>query len=243
MRLKWSRIVIILALAMSFGAEQTIAQSGTPVSTGKQTTIAGNALNLLPEVDTGTVEVITAGERKGTNIPVVVKNNSESAVADVVAKVEIRDNTGKLIGVGDTANGAFARSLKPYLLNPGDVAVGVIYVEGNFAADATYTYLALSSKAPGRSAASNIDVEFGEVNWLGDRVVGEVVNPANKPLISVDLTLICISVEGMPLAADVGAINDEMVPAGATSSFQMTPIYADFAQCENFLISGTGRPG
>ena len=184
MRLHVTRIFSCVAIVaiLSFGLSGVAAQEKASPTPGKaQATLAGNALSLLPDTNNGVVEVIAVGEKNGAEIPVVVRNNSTEAVAGVVVKVEARDPAGKLIGVGESLSN---HAPKPYLLNPGELDLGFVSIDGDIQADAVYTFSVQSEPSPGKFVSFSIDVNFGEVNWLSDRIVGEIINPSDQPLTS-----------------------------------------------------------
>lgn len=229
------RILPVLFATAFILPMMAIAQ--TPTASHVQSTIAGTALHLLPDTNNGEVEVIAAGEPNAQGyIPIVVRNNSDITVGGATAQVAARDAAGKLVGVGETL---INHAMKPYLLNPGDIAIGFIVVQGGVPDGAELTFSATASEPDGFLAARYTDVEFREVNWLQDRIVGEIINRSDKDLEEVYLMVTCFDSEGTPLLSDVMTVG---VGVGAKSGtlFQMGGVFSDLSLCENYLIAGTG---
>jgi hypothetical protein len=228
-------LLVLVALILS--PVGVLAQS--PVAGNAQATIAGNALYLLPDTNNGEVEVIAHGEPSQHGfIPIVVRNNTNDPVVGATAQVAVRDNDDKLVGVGETL---MNHALKPYWLNPGDVAIGFISLDGEMPEGASFEYSATASAPGGFMDDVSIDVEFYDVNWLPNRIVGEFVNPSDRALSSTYLMVTCFDDDGTPVASDVSAIDLDIKP-GTTALFQMGGVFADLSVCERFLIAGTGHP-
>lgn len=213
------------------------ATAQTPVA-DRQPTIAGNAWEFVPDTDNGRLEVIAVGafDPMYGHIPVIVQNNTNDAVSNAVAKVEIKDANGKLIAVGQSST---IFGLSPSLLNPGDIAMGYIDVEGEVAGRYEYVYSVTASPTDDFMAEMMIDVAFGEVTWITDRIVGEVVNPTDRAVTGVSLTIMCFDQDGAPLFASVESLT-ETIPAQSSTTFQANGLFRDLADCERFLIAGTG---
>lgn len=228
----------ILGLSLLVGSPALAADGtlATPTAGTEQRTLGDNAFALLPVSDTKELEIIATGALVNSNIPVIVKNNSSKTVYDVLVKVEARDAAGSLIGSGETPS---SHMLKPSFLKPGDIALGFIYLEGDIQPDAAFKYSVKSSTEAPSYTIYKANVEFGEVNWLGDRIVGELINPASVSVSSVYLMLTCIGDDGVPLLSDVATVN-EAISAGESTTFQMNGVFGDLSLCENFLIAGSG---
>lgn len=230
------RSLILLALLLSV-PWAALAQTPTPAHV--QSTIAGSALDLLPDTNNGEVEVIAHGEPDASGfIPIVVRNNTSHAVGGASAQVAVRDAGGQLIAFGETM---INHAMKPYLLNPGDVAIGFISL-GVVAIpdDAEFTYSAAAGEPDGFMADLNVDVEFVEVNWIDNRIVGMAVNPSDQALSDIYLMATCFDESGMPVLSDVTTAAGP--DANSTTLFQMGGVFGDLSLCERFLIAGTGRP-
>lgn len=232
------RHLVMLALLL---IAPSVAAAQTPTSDHIQPTIAGTALELLPNTDNGEVEVIAFGpiSRFG-ELPVVVRNNTSDVVAGVVVKVEARDADGKLIGVGESSE--FIFGLAPYVLNPGDVSIGTVRLEGEMPSDAEFTFSARAGDPDGFFAGLTADIEFGQIEWIQDRIVGEAINPHDVDLSGVSLQVGCFDADGSPLFVKLEFLTGDDIAAGETSTFQVGGSYTDYDQCENFLISGSGTP-
>lgn len=213
---------------------QTPQSTPAPLEADSQLTIGGTALPLLPVEDTGEVNVVAVGQRTNNSIPVVVRNDTEKIVTNVNVKAEARDTSGTLVGVGETPLG---HDMKPTVLKPGHVSIGFILLDGDLPADATYGYkVSYDSEQNDRRT----DVEMLEVNWLGDRIVGEFRNPGDRPISNTYLTFMCFSEDGTPLVADPAGV-DEIVQSGESASFQVGEYTSGIEACGNFLIAGYGN--
>lgn len=230
------RATFVLIALMMF---PLTASAQTPVAAHAQPTIAGNALHLLPDTGNGAVEVIAHGDLNPFgHIPIVVRNNTNDPVVGATAQVAVRDKAGNLVGVGETLTN---HALKPYRLDPGDIAIGFISLDGQMPDDATFEYSATGSAPGGFMDEMSIDVEFREVNWMPNRIVGEFVNPSDQPLASTYLMVTCFDDDGTPVASDVSTIDLNVAP-DSTALFVMGGVFADLSACERFLIAGAGRP-
>jgi hypothetical protein len=224
----------LLLLAILLLPITVVAQ--TPTSDQKQSTIAGTAFEFLPESDEDEVEVIAHGQIESTRLPVVVRNNTDEVVSGVVAKVEFRDQAGKLIGVSESFE--FFGGLAPYFLNPGDLSIGYIYVEGEIPANAELEFSTRAGDPDDFMSGLYADIEFGEVNWVTDRLVGEAINASDSLISGVSLIALCFDADGNVTSSQTDTIRED-IEAGGTASFQLS-VYQD--DCEHFLIAGTGTP-
>jgi len=217
----------------SSAAGEAAAEASTAVA---QATIGGNALDLLPPGEGDAVAVIVSGPLENGKIPLVVRNNTESAVAGVTVKVEARDASGALVAVGETTGG---QALKPYLLHPGEVAIGFASLQGDVPLDAVLTYAVASEPAPGMMGGFNVDLAFDEVTWLSDRIVGVARNPGDQAVGGTYMNLVCFAPDGTPSRAEPSTIQEDVAPGG-TAPFQIDGGYV--TGCERFLVAATAHP-
>jgi hypothetical protein len=207
-------------------------------SDGQQATVGGNALGLLPTGIADEVSVIASGALEYGQIPLVVRNNTDEAVAGVVVKIELRDTAGELVGVADRDGG---HPMKPYLLQPGDVAIGFVFIEGDVPADSEIEFTTTYEDPPGMLGDFNIDLEFPDVTWLMDRVVGTAVNPSDETIGGYTyMNMVCFDEEGTPIDAEPNVIEEEIGPGDAVTFQGGDLVHA--SNCENFLIAATGHP-
>lgn len=219
-------------------AQDTSSPVASPPTAGVQTTLGGNAFPLLAPGTTEDVEVVAHGEYDGNIIPVLIRNNSGDTVYNIEAKVEVRDASGSLIGVGESSS---SHALKPGILNPGEYAIGWVFLDADVPADAEMTFKALFETEPDFMSDFSINLHFGEINWLQDKIVGEVVNPKDTAVRNVWLNALCIGPNGELLSAEIHNL-DETIPAEGVSAFQMNGgVFGDLTTCENFVISGTAN--
>lgn len=241
------RLLVLVAVLVMIVPGVALAQ--TPEAGHDQPTIAGTAFDLLPvkqrrnSIDPrgGGVEVIVFGPigRFGT-IPAVVRNNSSETVSGIVVKVEARDADGKLLGVGESYE--FFGGFYPYFMNPGDIAIGEVNLDGGIPANAILEFSVTAGDPSDFMADLNADIQFSDVEWLGDRIVGTAVNPHDVDVTGVFMNIACFSSDGDLLFVKWESLTDGDISAGGTSTFQVGGGFSDYDQCENFLIAGTGSP-
>jgi hypothetical protein len=196
-----------------FGTEEVGSLPSTPVA-GAQATLGGNAMHLLPPGEKDRVTVISVGtlESNEIDVPIVVRNNTAEPVAGIVVKGEVRDTQGKLLAVADTDGG---HQLKPYLVNPGEVAVGFVqFGQLDVPVDATFTYSTTFEKAPGAMSDFNIDLVFIEAVWLSDRIVGTVRNPISLAVGGTYMNIVCLSPDGILVDSDPATIQQDIEANG-----------------------------
>lgn len=222
-----------------FGTEEIGPLQSTPVA-GSQATVGGNALHLLPPGERDHVTVVSVGtlEPDDIDVPIVVRNNTAEPVAGIVVKGEIRDSQGSLLAVADTDGG---HQLKPYLVKPGEVAVGFIqFGQLDIPEKANFTYSTIFEEAPGTMSAFNTDLVFIEATWLSDRIVGTVGNPTSLAVGGTYMNIVCLSPDGILIDSDPATIQEDIEPNGE-ATFQAGDTFGDTV-CENFLIAATAHP-
>lgn len=232
------RITLALVAMLAFTGGAT---AQTPEAGHEQATIAGTALDLLPDINSDTVEVIAHGEIDQIgNLPVVVRNNSDDPAIAISVKADIRDANGSLAGVSES--NSLIDSM-PYHLEPGDVALVTLTIQGQMPANPSFAFSVtvgdpddIVTSAMGENI---IDVRFGEVTWLTDRIVGEVVNPSDRVLSSIALTAFCFDENGTPTNATTEPVM-EQIQAEQSTTFQLSGVFNSLVDCEQFLVTGFG---
>lgn len=201
-----------------------------------QRTIGGNALDLLLAGESGEVVLIATGPLERGQIPLAIRNNTDTAVAGTTVKVEAKDASGVLIAVGETTGGQI---LKPYLLQPGEVAIGFASLQGDVPSDATFAFAVDAEEAPGLMGDFIVDLEMQEATWRSDRIVGVARNPAEETVGGTYMNVVCFASDGTPTRAEPATIQEDIEPE-ATATFQIDGAYV--ADCERFLVAATAHP-
>jgi hypothetical protein len=210
----------VAALETAVGTGASIPTPGNVeqvnvLAEGMQLTIGGSALPLLLPCAAGEVSVIANGALENGQMPLVIRNNTDEPVVGSVVKVEFRDAAGSLLGVGDTDGG---HQMKPYRLEQGEVGLGFVYIEGDIPGDAQVTFEATYENPPGMMDDFSVDLQFPEVTWLGDRIVGTAVNPSDQTVGGTYMNFVCFGNDGTPIAAEPSTIQED-IPARAARTF------------------------
>jgi hypothetical protein len=225
--------------AAVYQATPTAPPGATPSGGAKsQSTVGGNALSLLPPGEPGSIVVVAAGQLERSQVPLVVRNNSDAPIAGATVKVEARDAAGNLVAVGETVS---SHQLKPYLLQPGEVAIGFALLTGAVPPASALSFIVDSDQVPGSLGDFNTDLVIDEASWLEDRIVGVARNPTDQVIGSVYANLVCFASDGTPTQAEPSTIQGTIAP-GTTTSFQIGGGMTDASGCETFLVAATGHP-
>ncbi|MGH2551641.1 MAG: hypothetical protein ACRDHN_19830, partial [Thermomicrobiales bacterium] len=165
-------------------------------------------------------------------IPYVVRNGTDKPVFQVIVRAEIRSAAGDLIGAAETD---WVYETKPEALNPGDIGIGYVLVNGEYPADAVYSFTTSYSDT---GVKSSVDFEISEASWVTDHVVGKITNPSESAVEIIILNLVCLDQGGVPIEFAWNALEGQ-VPSGGSIVFQFEPFkFTHSAPCERFLVAG-----
>ncbi|MGH2562239.1 MAG: hypothetical protein ACRDJH_24535 [Thermomicrobiales bacterium] len=197
----------------------------------------GSARGEIPAGTEDQLAVVAMGSRQGHVLPIVVRNNTVTTVADLVATVTVR-------GADDTEiETASSIQLKPRLISPGSLAVGWTYLEREMEGlpeNATID-VELSPGSADASSSGSLDLVVTEASVINqDRIVGFARNPHDQSMRSgASVEVYCLD--------DTGALSfsDGSAPlaatAGATVPFQVT-LRTGAGDCSAFLTVASGLP-
>jgi len=217
------------------------ANSGVPSpQPTKSLYLAGNASPTFPAGDPGKVAVVAQAPLTlpvpsgGETLPIAVRNNTPGSVTEITAQGIVRDAGGKIVGTGTD------QGFHPALLQPGQVALGFIYlgIGTNVPAGSAITVQA-SGKPASSSNTYFADLLVTEVSNTGQQVVGTIKNPrAHAVQAPYSVDVYCIDSSG-GLRAEIGGFADvstDLAP-GATSGFTV-----DLAgtPCPQFIVGASG---
>lgn len=193
---------------------------------------------MLPVGVSEEVELVAIGDFNGSLIPVIVQNNTEEIVYEIEVKVDVRDASGSLVAVGQSQS---THAIKPHVVLPDEYAFGWIFLDVPSIEGMDLKYNVNYEDEPGIFASSLVSLDFGELNWVDDRIVGEVINPSDEDLRGVWMNVVCVDSSGLPVAVEIHHIPD--ISAKEIITFQVTGgIFGDLTKCEHFAITGEARP-
>jgi hypothetical protein len=169
----------------------------------------------------------------GETLPIAVRNNTPGSVTEITAQGIVRDAGGKIVGTGTD------QGFHPALLQPGQVALGFIYlgIGTNVPAGSTITVQA-SGKPASSSNTYFADLLVTEVNNTGQQVVGTIKNPrahAVQAPYSVDVYCTDRS-GGLREIGGFADVSTDLAPgatSGSTVDLAGTP-------CPQFIVGASG---
>jgi hypothetical protein len=169
----------VAALQTQVAGLMPASATSTPAATSAEDEIfafvLGESLPQLPAGDPGVVDVITVGAPVRSSVPVVVRNNTNSAVAlDDVFGVA-RDQEGTLVLSGEVSN------MTPYRLPPGQIAAGSVYFGQDVPPEATLEFEPQVEPFEEREFGSQ-DLIIIEAEVTPDGIVGIAANPTPEEL-------------------------------------------------------------
>ncbi len=204
--------------------------------------LQGNASPPLAAGKPGVVDVIAVGAvtgpgPSGVSVPIVVRNNTGHPVYGIAAAVTARDALGKLVAAGSD------QGFHPYLVRPGEVAIGFVYFEpgSKLSASDKLGFQITSKNSIAYLPGSRADLAVKEATLSGGSIVGILSNTSggvvNGP---IGVNAICFSRKGKPISSEGAYANPDTIQRSGTASFQID-LYGD--ACPVFLVGGSGyRP-
>lgn len=209
--------------------------SSVEPTTSPLLTIKGNFE--IPDGEVGKLSVVEIGEAdpaSGT-VPVVIRNMTESPLANLEVSGTARDGGGQLMGSG--ASQGFA----PELVEPGEWAFGYVFIDGVKAAKGTEFDFTATGSEPDDLLGS-IDVEIVEValtkGKFGNNLTGIVKNPTEGEVSGpIDVSAACFNKSGTLISTQSGFADSDTLAPGGTSSFSVDLFDAP---CESFAMGSSG---
>jgi hypothetical protein len=169
----------------------------------------------------------------GETVPIAVRNNTTAAVSDVTAVGTVRDAGGHAVASGSD------QGFHPALLQPGQVALGFVYLGVGTSVPSGSALTVQASAKPGSGDTYFADLLVTEYNNTGQQIVGTVKNPRDHAVQApFNINVFCLGPSGA-LHSEVGAFADvsDQLAARATSPFTVS-LYG--APCQQFLIGASG---
>lgn len=196
--------------------------------------IKGNGTPQFPDGEAGTISVVTVGKYAGNVLPVIVRNNTGSAVIRVEVSAVASDKDGKMLASGGD------QGFKPNLVKPGEITMGYVYFgSAELPEDAKFEFETSAKDLEGDFATfENIrDLEVVDFSQVSDRVVGNLRNQYDEEV-------------GGPISVVAYCFNDKNELLGQFSAFtdkdnaaprDTVPYQIDLRkECPIFLIAGSG---
>lgn len=200
---------------------------------GAASVLGGNALSLLPSGEKGKVDVVAVGPYDGNELPLLVRNNSGKDVVKISVSATAHGADGSLIAAGGD------QGFVPYGVKDGSYALGYIYFDGaTLPADVKFEFDVQSEPDTGDRRFAPVDLDVKNASFLGDRIVGELVNASAQKVSLIGVSAICVDGGGAILGFERGFVDKEETGPGESAPFQIS-IY-DGVDCTNFILAANG---
>lgn len=189
----------------------------------------------IPQGGDGTLAVVLIGKPNGSEVPVVIRNDTDEALQDLTVSGTARDGSGALIGSGSTED------LVPSIIQPGEWGFGsVSFGASDLPADAAFDLEADGSPYD-PTDIGDVDLETQEVRQTsgenGGQIVGILKNTSDaKVLGPISVLAICFDGDE-PVATVTGYTDIDDVEAGGTTPFSLDLFDTG---CPAFAIGGSG---
>ncbi|HEU5117906.1 MAG TPA: hypothetical protein VFT74_14865 [Isosphaeraceae bacterium] len=197
--------------------------------------LSGTFKDTLPAGTQGQLAVIEFGgtiQDDGT-VPVILRNNTGSAVENIEVDGSARDSAGALAGSGQS------QGITPYSVGAGKVAFGYVYFSSDLVGRKLTFQFTASGSAP-RAAPAQRDLPAKEVNKVaGGDIVGSTKNLTDIKLAFVGANIICFDSAQQPTFSKTGGFgNPDTLQPGQSTTFTIS-LYGK--PCVSFLIGVTGN--
>jgi hypothetical protein len=241
-------LVAIAVTACGGGASSGTANPSSPRSSAasppaaqptKSTYLSGTASPTYPAGGPNQIAVVAQAPlvlpipSGGETVPIAVRNNTTAAVTDVTAVDTVRDAGGHAVASGSD------QGFHPALLQPGQVALGFVYLGVGTSVPSGSAMTVQASAKPSSGDTYFADLLVTEANNTGQQIVGTVKNPRNHEVQApFNVDVFCLAPSGA-LQAEVSGFADvsDKLAAGATSPFTAS-LYS--TPCQQFLIGASG---
>ncbi|WP_454301889.1 hypothetical protein [Salana multivorans] len=215
-------------------ADQSAAEV-VPLPPDANPALAVAGIESLPDGEPGALSVVTQAamlDRSGS-LPIVVRNLTDRPVARVEVTGTVRDASGALIGSGSD------QGLTPFVVGPGEVAIGYVYfgIEG-LPDDATFE-LSVTGTDPADIFLGEIDLIVTEHNRTEDSILVMLQNDTDKEVSGpIGVQMMCFDEAGVPVDTHTSYTEQEAAAPGGSVSTSFS-FYGD-APCERYILGGSG---
>lgn len=197
-------LVLCVLAALTATSRLAAAESSKATSPGLATIGGVPKLGGIP----GKVSVVASGTYDNY-LPVVVKNNTKTAVADVSLSGVARSGTGKLLATGED------QGVQPEVVPPGGLAIGYVYFHGTKLPDGARFLIDVSSTPSSKvQFQTKIDVPIRTLRYVSGRVVGIAYNSMSKKVTGpLSVYAACLNAANRLVAFESGyADKDDLTP-------------------------------
>ncbi len=196
--------------------------------------VGGNAFGMLDQGVDGELSVVAAGSFFEGDLPIVVRNNTGSAVEALDVSIVARLD-GKLVGTGEDLGVA------PFIIADGAVAL----VRGYFGntdipENAEFEFSLSADPAGSEEINSSRDMVVAEIASVDNGISGILSNPHEESLAGmVILAMICFDESGTPTAWLESTDSADGLETGQTLPFTWSTGF-DLAACSGYLLAASG---
>jgi hypothetical protein len=196
--------------------------------------IGGNAFPLLPEGNPGELSVLAIGPYDGTQLPIVIRNNTGQDVIRITATVTARNPAGQVIGSGGD------QLFSPNLVRSGGLAFGYAYFAGvQFPADTQFDVQLDATPATDDQFENRRDLEVVEASTIDGRVVGTLQNTYGTTLTGpFDARAVCFDEAGALVSLQMSFLPPPQLGPDETVTFQTDNFTG--TPCPLFLVAASG---
>lgn len=223
---------------------KTTSQVGTSVTTvpppvaAQSTLLAGNARPQFPSGTPGQMSVVYQApitpQTTGTDVPIVIRNNTSAGVAHVDITASTRDAAGKIIASGQS------QGTDPSVIQPGQWALSFIHYDPgtSLAANDTLTF-SFQTSPVSTTNYNTAAIQVTQANAVGTSIAGGVQNTTGHDVTGpISIDVYCLNGSGQPTYIQGGFTSGQGdLAANATASFQVD-LYG--RQCTSFLVGASG---
>ncbi len=186
----------------------------------------------LPDGDPGLVVIAEGAPTVFGNVPVVVRNNTDSPVYNLSISATARDDAGNVLGTGSGI------LLAPTYVAPGNVAFGTVSFMDTSLDSATIEYLVTGDDTSSTILARR-DLEVLEHSIVGNNIVGILLNSNSAALNLIQGVAICFNDDLIPVAAPSSFTDQERVNANSEMPFSVN-LFNDTAKCGRYFLAANG---
>ena len=201
--------------------------------------LAGNAHPEFPAGVAGRVSIVYQApiqlQSNGTSVPIVFRNNTNSAIAHVDVSAAAKNPAGKIIASGSS------QGTDPSAVQPGQWAFAYIYFEPGTALASNDTLSFTFQSTPASADSFNTAaIQVTQANLSGSSIAGGVQNTTGHPVQGpISVNAYCLNSSDDPTTVITGftsSSSGDLAP-GATDSFQLN-VYDK--RCSSFLVGASG---
>jgi hypothetical protein len=194
---------------------------------------AGNGYEVLTPAPADEVAIVARGEYDGSRLPIIVHNNTRSAIEDVSVEGTVFDSSGVLFAVGG------ALGIDPGWIVSGGIGVGYLYFDGiELPAESVVEMTVSYEASQSRGSLSSLEAQVAEWNQVDDRIVGFLANPHSIEVIEpIAIIAVCLTDDGSITSYSSSFAESASIPVGGQIPFQVT---LDTNVCTHIIIVADG---